>query len=385
MNSRGKNYFIFVLGCQYNLYDREKIALGLDNLGLLPAKENNAHLIVALACSVRQKAVDRLVGKIRNWRKLPSQPKIIITACVLPEDRKKIAPLVDLIADSQDFIANSEKYLAVLGWPIKKSTSRNPYPLAQSAEGAYVAITAGCNNFCTYCAVPYTRGKETSRTVQEILGEIESLTKTGVKKFVLLGQNVNSFGLSDWQPRDLRKNKNQKGLAWSKTNPSPFVKLLRSIEKIKDAEQISFLSPNPQDFSRDLVDWLAESTKFSGNLHLPLQSGSDKILAKMNRRYSSKEYWELVKKIQKRVPKIVLSTDIMVGFPNETLADFQKTFTLVEKCGFQKAFIACYSPRPGTTAAKLLKDNVPLSVKKERFRKLDRLINKTQSKVKKAG
>lgn len=370
-----KGYYIFTLGCQYNYYDRERIALKLDSLGMLPSKEGVADLIVALACSVRQKPVDRLMGKIRNWQKSPRKPRIIVTACVLPADRRKIASLVDFLVPPEEFIKNTEKYLKVLGFKCKSSEMKKIFPLAEEKDGVYVTITAGCNNFCTFCAVPYTRGRETSRPAPDILREIESLTKKGVKKIVLLGQNVNSYGLSDWQPRDLRKNRDKTGRFWSKTRPSPFVKLLRKIEEIPSIEKISFLSPNPQDISLDLIDWLGSSPKFSGRLHLPLQSGSDKILARMNRRYSSKEYLELVRKIKQKLPDIVLSTDIMVGFPGETEADFKKTVELVKKIGFQKAFIAPYSPRPGTTATKLLKDDVPYKEKKRRFRILDQLIN----------
>ena len=193
----------------------------------------------------------------------------------------------------------------------------------------------------------------------------------------LLGQNVNSYGLSNWQPRDLRKNRDKTGRAWTKDNPSPFVQLLRKIDGIIGVKKVSYLSPNPQDMSDDLIDWMKTSKKYSRELNLPLQAGNDEVLKRMNRRYSTKEYLELVEKIKKAVPDIWLSTDIIVGFPGETFDQFTDTVNLAKQVGFKKAFISQYSPRLGTTAAKIYKDDVPQTEKKRRWTVLNKLINQS--------
>jgi len=193
---------------------------------------------------------------------------------------------------------------------------------------------------------------------------------------ILLGQNVNSFGLSDFTPRDLRKNRSPQGKKWTKDHPSPFVGLLYKLGNIREIEKISFLSPNPQDMSADLIDWMRNSGKFSRILNLPLQAGSDNVLARMNRRYSQKEYLDLVDKIRRAVPDIYLSTDIIVGFPGETEKDFKETIKVVRRCQFDKAYIAMYSPRAGTASARLYEDNVSSATKKKRWQKLNRMINK---------
>lgn len=373
-------YYLFILGCQYNYYDGEKISQLLDSLGYFSVPEKDADLIITLACSVRQKAVDRILGKLKKWQSFSQKPKTIITACVLPKDQKFLEKRVDLIVGSEELIENLEKYLKKIGTPLParqgQALRAGQFPIFEAKEGAYIPITSGCNNWCTFCAVPITRGREISRSKEAILREVDFLAKKEVKKIVLLGQNVNSYGLSNFRPRDLRKNRDPKGKPWTKGHPSPFVELLREIEKNKGIEEISFLSPNPQDMSEDLIDWMKGSKKFSRRLNLPVQSGSDEILKRMNRRYSSREYLALVEKIKKAVPEIFLSTDIIVGFSGETEKDFQQTIDLVKKAQFKKAFIGKYSPRPGTASAKYFPDDVGWGIKKKRFEVLNKLINK---------
>lgn len=379
---RSLGYNLFIIGCQQNVYDGERIAFLLDRLGHFPTTEKDADLIIILSCSVRQKAVDRLWGKIGRWQKMIKHKKIIITACLLPKEKKLFKSVVD------DIVLPTE----IIDYLIKNYSSATSYklppsadpPLAEKANSlsdgflpkdrhhAYVPITIGCNNFCTFCAVPYTRGQEISRDESEIINEIRRLIESGIKEITLLGQNVNSYGLSDWKRRDLRKNRDRFNRSWSANNPSPFVTLLKKIEKI---EKISFLSPNPQDMSDDLINWMATSQIFSQELNLPLQSGDDEVLRRMNRRYNQKEYLNLVQKIRQAVPDIWLSTDIIVGFPGETKQQFQNTVNLVKQIGFNKAFVSQYSPRPGTVSAKIYSDDVPAKEKKRRWQILDQLIN----------
>ena len=373
-----KTYSIFAIGCQQNWYDAEKIAHTLDLLGLFPETADNADLIVILSCSVRQKSVDKLYGFINKWRKLKSR-HIILTACILPEDKKTFATKVEAIIEDQkiyqyliDSIPHSDK-VTLSDLPSDHHKEGLNVELVQ--DHAFVPITFGCNNYCTFCAVPHTRGREVSRPKTLILAELNKLYKKGIKKITLLGQNVNSYGLSDFTPRDLRKNKDRSGISWTKTNPSPFVELLWDIEKNFALESLSFLSPNPQDFANDLIDFMKHSKTFSKTINLPLQSGNDKVLKQMNRRYTSKEYLALVKKIRAAVPDIAISTDIIVGFPNETKANFEDTIKLCKAAKFNKAFIGIFSPRPGTTAAKIYQDNVALKEKKRRFKVLDELVN----------
>ncbi|KKQ90600.1 MAG: radical SAM methylthiotransferase, MiaB/RimO family protein [Berkelbacteria bacterium GW2011_GWA2_38_9] len=374
MHSYGYN--VLVLGCQHNVYDGEKIAHVLDQLGHFSTSERDADLIIILSCSVRQKAIDRIHGKIGYWRKLKKPKKVIITACVLPKEKEIFKPVVDAIVPPTEIIDYLIKnYQIVTSNATRVTPTKIKDFIPKDCKHAYVPITIGCNNFCTYCAVPFTRGREASRLESEILLEIENLANTGISEITLLGQNVNSFGLSDWNPRDLRKNRDKTGRAWSGVNPSPFVILLDQIEKTGKIQKLSFLSPNPQDMSDDLLDWMAKSSIFSHELNLPVQSGDDEVLHRMNRRYSRQEYLDLVKKIKKAVPNIWLSTDVIVGFPGETIEQFENTVNLVKQVGFKKAFIGQYSPRPGTISAKLYVDDIPQKEKKRRWKVLDDLIN----------
>ncbi len=380
---RLKSYSIFAIGCQQNWYDAEKIAHTLDLLKLFPENVDTADLVVVLACAVRQKSVDKLYGFINKWRKSKISRHIVLTACVLPEDKLTFKSKVDAIVEDQKIHQYLINLISPQISPQKKFSPAN-LPASHHPEGlnlklnedhAFVPITFGCNNFCTFCAVPHTRGRETSRPKTIILAEINKQLKLGIKKITLLGQNVNSYRLSDFNPRDLRKNKDRSGAKWSKSNPSPFVELLRDIEKFEELESLSFLSPNPQDIASDLIDYMGTSKKFSRTLNLPLQSGSDKVLKQMNRRYTTKEYLALVKKIRAAVPDIAISTDIIVGFPNETKKDFQATVDICQKIKFNKIFIGIFSARRGTTAAKIYKDNVELREKKRRFKVLNELVN----------
>lgn len=373
-------YHFFILGCQFNYYDAARIASKLDALGGIRGKLTDADIVVTLACSVRQKAVDKLIGHIKNWRALNPKVKIIVGACVLPADRPRLAKRVETIADSIVLKSKTAQILKSVGIKYHRAdaticapTNISEYQLYNDLC-AYLTVTSGCNNFCTYCAVPYTREREFSYPATGIVKEARALAEGGITHIILLGQNVNSYGLSQYTPRDLRKNRSPEGKLWTANNPSPFVKLLKRLELVPKLEKISFLSPNPQDMSSDLIGWMKNSPKFSRELNLPLQSGSNRVLTQMNRRYSQKEYLALVRRIRYAVPDISLSTDIIVGFPGETKEEFNDTVSVARLCRFNKAFISMYSPRTGTAAAKI-EDDVPHTEKKRRWSVLEELIN----------
>lgn len=377
-SKRPTSYAVYAIGCQQNWYDAERAAQWCDALGMLPASPSEAELVIVLSCSVRQKAMDRLYGLIGTWRKHPPLKTIVVTACILPTDRVTLKPLVDAIIPDQQLETWLRDRYGALPAPTTTPTTLG-VNFAAAPNHAFVPITLGCNNFCTFCAVPHTRGREQSHPVEIITREIESQIKQGKTAITLLGQNVNSYGLSDFAPRDLRKNKDQTGRLWTADHPSPFVALLRTLETLPGLTHLSFLSPNPQDISVDLIDWMAKSSLFSRTLNLPLQSGSDTVLKRMNRRYSQTEYLTLVDAIRTAVPDILLSTDIIVGFPGETDDDFAATLEVARHAKFSKVFIGIYSPRPGTTAAKLYPDDVLYSVKHQRYTILNDLINKQET------
>lgn len=378
-------YHLFILGCQQNYYDAERIAHFLDEMGYVCDDEKNADLIIVLACSVRQSAVDRIYGKLQQWKNQDNDKTVILTACVLPTDRKKLEERVDAIIETDKIekelprilnnMVNNAVVPAEAGIQIKKNYIPDSRLRGNDNKKrhAFLSIMSGCDNFCSYCAVPYTRGRERSRPMDEIICEAKTLVKNGTREITLLGQNVNSYNHKVKSQKSKSKNTNQNSKLLESKNY--FVKLLKELEEIKRLEKISFLTSHPKDMSRSLIEWMGKSKKFSRELHLPVQSGDDEILKKMNRHYTAAQYLNLVKQIRKFCPEIKLSTDIIVGFPGETEKQFENTIRLRRKIGFKKAYVSQYSPRPDTVAAKL-KDDVPKSEKKRRWQVLDRMINK---------
>lgn len=378
------NYYIFVLGCQYNYYDATRIAHLLEKMGYVLSSEKDADIIIVLSCSVRQKGIDRIFGKIKNWHKLPQCPKIIITACILDNDKKKLADKVDIIIDSKNIEIELEKWLnhQTIKLSEKSSSSlankqfNSFLPCNESKDIAYIPIMQGCDNFCTYCAVPYTRGREVSRSEKEIMNEIKNQLNNGYKKILLLGQNVNSFGLRP------KVTSNKLNVA---SNKIPFSKLLEKIDQINGNFKYNFMSSNPHDFTDDLIKTLSKSTKWEKVLHLPLQSGDDEILKKMNRKYTSNQYLSLIENCKLKIPaspaggkNLSVTTDIIVGFPSETNQQFQNTIKLCKKIGFSKVYVSQYSPRPQTVSAKTMLDDVTKEEKKRRWQIINNLINKNK-------
>ncbi len=348
-------YFILTYGCQANYADSERIAKKLENAGHKKTdKIEKADLIVLNACSVRQSAMHRVYSKINKYsaqgRSASGGKKIILAGCVLPADRKKLKNKVAEIWHPDEY------FNPPAGGPVYSNPS-----------SALVPIMTGCNNFCSYCAVPYTRGREKSRPAKEIIKEVKNLIKRGYKEIWLLGQNVNSY-------RSAGKNSSAEASAKADYIIN-FSQLLKTINDLPGKFKINFLTSHPKDMSDKLIKIIAKCEKVSKEIHLPLQSGDDTILKKMNRKYTIGRYKNLVKKIRKYIPSAKISTDIIVGFPGETKKQFENTVKAAKEIKFSKAYISQYSPRPGTASAKL-KDDIPRQEKKRRWKILDTLINK---------
>lgn len=384
-----KRYFIKTFGCQANKSDSERIAGDYQARGFSPSDTwQAADEIVINTCSVRQRAEDRVKGFLLNVekhfseKKEPEQagrarcrssdrPKVILTGCMIHHGAKNLKrdlPGIDEVL------------------PIGEVGFNSPAVRSDKVH-AFVPISSGCNSFCTFCIVPYSRGREKSRPMAEILSEVEGLAAAGYGEITLLGQNVNSYGLekAGIGYRKLLMNREGFSLADIPPNQSqyfppdgipPFVSLIRRISQVDQIKKINFLTSNPWDFVDELIVEIAANPKVSRFIHLPVQSGSDRILSLMNRGYTHTDYLDLINKIKKAIPDVTFGTDIIVGFPGETDADFGQTVDLVKSIDFQVAFVAQYSPRPGTAAWRIYPDDVPAKVKKERFRILEELTNR---------
>ena len=381
--NEGKNlkYTVLTMGCQLNENDSERIAGMAQAMGYTKtANIEEANLIVFNTCCVRENAEDRLFGKLGEVKKYKAKNHAIIAigGCMMQEKHivdklKQSYPYFDIVfgthtlhkfaKDLYEAIVNNERIEDILdidgdvieGIPVKRDDKYK----------ASVLIMNGCNNFCTYCIVPYVRGRERSRRAEEIIAEVKCLAKEGYKEITLLGQNVNSY----------MRVEREKGEDVGEINS--FAKLLEALENIDGIERIRFVSPHPKDFTDDVIDVIAKSKKICKIIHLPLQSGSTEVLKKMNRKYTKEQYLELVQKIKNKIPDVVFSTDIIVGFPEETEKDFEDTLDVVEKVNFEQVFMFIYSRRVGTPADKM-ENQVPEEVKHERF---DRLKKLADSKV----
>ena len=328
-----KNFFVRTFGCAQNVADSQRIRAKYLMDGYREVYNyKEADVIIINSCIVRESAENRVYGLIDNIRKSNSPAggkKIIVTGC-LAGISKKIKGVDEVM-------------------PIDK-ISYDIKPIREDQETALIPISFGCNNFCSYCIVPYARGRERSRSEKEILAEVDEVMANGYKKVLLIGQNVNSW------------------------NKDKFYQLLEKVAQ-KDLEKISFVSSNPWDFSDKLIEVIGKYPNIDRLIHLPLQSGDDEILKKMNRRYTSQEYLDLVKKIKDKVEGVRFSTDIIIGFPTETEKQFQNTVEVCKKVGYEIAYVNKYSPRRGTVSAKMYPDDIPQKVKKERWRVLDELVN----------
>lgn len=409
-------YFIQTFGCQANKADSERIAGTLENRGMQAADTiEEADHIVINTCMIREKAENRVYGLVNNLakRKL-SEPKlkIVVTGCMIGMAmRDKTGRFFKKIRDAMPQV---DEFL-----PIEEVGFDNA-PVRTNTTHAWIPISNGCNNFCTFCVVPFTRGREISRPFHEIVHEVEELVRRGYTEITLIGQNVNSYGAdlvlgkdNIQVLRDLsvgtyfqgesvkRKGESNKQVipfeGYGLPNgikiapiyvkhlgrlriPTLFPYLLEEVCKVEGLLKVDFISSNPWDFSDELIETIEKNKKIVRHLHLPIQSGNNEVLKRMNRWYSREEYIDLIKKIRKAIPEMTFSTDIIVGFCGETEEQFQSTVDLVKEIGFSKAYVAIYSDRPMTAAHKAYQDNVPHPVKKKRWAILEKMINRENLK-----
>lgn len=370
METKQKTYYIFNYGCQMNASDTEHYAGQLEELGYMPAEDFHvADVIIVNTCCVRESAEKKIAGKIGELKNVKNKnPEVVIcvAGCMAQKDGEKLLkkhPQVDLLLGTayvNDFKNILTDYLAdrkgalYTDLTIHQSEFEGKM-VRQSPFSAWIPIMYGCNNFCTYCIVPYVRGRERSRAIENIVAEIEQAVKEGYKEFTLLGQNVNSYG-KDFGEKDA------------------FAKLLRRVNEIDGVERVRYMTSHPRDMNEEVIKAVAECEHVCENFHVPFQAGSDEILRKMNRGYTREKYLELIKMIRSYVPDAAITTDIIVGFPGETEQDFEDTLALVQEVGFDAAFTFIYSKRSGTPAAKM-EGQVPLDVKKDRLNRLMEVQN----------
>lgn len=368
-----KKFFIQTFGCQMNEHDSEVMAGLLEERFYVPTKDiKEADFILLNTCCIREKAESKVLSMLGSLKKIKEKkPSLIVGVCGCMIQQKNIVPkilhacpFVNLMFGTNNMNRLPE-YLEKIeknGQPIYEivdEDSSADLQLPASREypfKAFVNIMYGCNNFCTYCIVPYVRGRERSRKKEDIIAEVRRLVEDGVVEVMLLGQNVDSYG-NDF------------------AEPISFASLLKEIDDIPGIERIRFMTSHPKDFSLELIDVIKNSKHICHSLHLPVQSGSNEVLRRMNRKYTREHYLEIVRAMREAIPDVALTTDIIVGFPGETEEQFQETVDLVETVGFDNAFSFIYSKRPGTAAEKF-EDQIPLDIKKERLQRLNDVLSK---------
>lgn len=369
-------YSLFILGCQQNRHDAVVAERALQGLGYTTGPENAADVIVVLACSVRQHAVDRIHGKLNMWAGQTPKPKVIITGCVLKEDRQKLEGKVAAIMEAEEI--SEATFLPIVGRAKVSDMKLVEETKADNNGIAYIPVMLGCNYFCTYCAVPFTRGAERSRNLSDILAEAEAAIQNGASEIQLLGQTVNSYGRDRRCP--VPEQSPRPGAALTHHLPEPdfpdFAALIQAVAALPGDFTVSFLSPYPTEFSDDSIKVIAENPKISKCVHLPVQSGDNEVLRRMNRRYTRETYIEIAKRLLRQIPGCTLTTDIIVGFPGETEAQFERTVALCREIPFAQVFLGKYSSRAGTVATRFFQDDVPKAEKERRWRVLNDMINK---------
>ena len=365
---KNKKYFLKTYGCQMNVHDSEELRAHLENLGAISTEElDEADIVVLNTCAIRENAHDKVFGYLGRCKHIKEKRDLILCLCgcmaqeesVTTEIREKY-PYVDIVFGTHNIhelpklIIEHKNKQDIEVYSIEGNVYENiPYK-RDSKISAWVNIMYGCDKFCTYCIVPYTRGKQRSRKSKDIIKEVNDLVKCGYLEITLLGQNVNAYG------KDLE-------------NEISFAKLLESVAK-SGIKRLRFVTSHPWDFTDEMIDIIAKYDNIMPYIHLPLQSGSSKILKLMGRRYTKEEYLNLYNKMKEKIPGVAITTDIIVGFPNETEEDFSETLDVVKKCEFDSAYTFIYSPRVGTPAAKM-KDSVSLETKEKRLQELNKLIN----------
>ena len=379
-NGRKLKYYILTMGCQLNENDSEKLSGMLEKMGYSKTEEiKDADIVMFNTCCVRENAEEKLFGKVGEVKKQKEQNGTIIAigGCMMQEEHiiqklKQSYPYVDIIfgthtlhklpKDLYRALEENRKIRDVIdidgeiieGLPISRNDNIK----------ASVTIMNGCNNFCSYCIVPYVRGRERSRSPRDIIEEIRGLASKGYKEITLLGQNVNSY-------LRVEREKNIEFEEYEGVNS--FATLLRAVNKIEGIEIIRFVSPHPKDFTDDVIEAIKDCEKVCKIIHLPLQSGSTNVLKVMNRRYSKEQYLNLVEKMENKIPNVKFTTDIIVGFPGETEEDFEDTLDVVEKVKFEQVFMFIYSRRVGTPADRM-ENQIPEEIKHKRFDRLKALV-----------
>ena len=379
-NNKDLKYCILTMGCQLNENDSEKLCGMLEEMGYTKTDNfEDANIALFNTCCVRENAEDKLFGKLGELKRIKEKNGTIIAigGCMMQEQHiidkiKQSYPFVDVIFGTHTLyrfpedlfkaLQTKEKIKDVIdidgevfeGLPIKRDSNIK----------ASVTIMYGCNNFCTYCIVPYVRGRERSREPRDIINEVRELAKEGYKEITLLGQNVNSY-------LRVEREKNIPFEEYEGVNS--FATLLKAINKIDGIERIRFVSPHPKDFTDDVIDAIASSDKVCKLIHLPLQSGNTKVLKEMNRKYTKEQYLDLVEKMKNKIPNLTLSTDIIVGFPGETDEEFEDTLDVVRKVKFEQVYMFIYSRRVGTPGDRM-PNQVPEEIKHKRFNRLKELV-----------
>lgn len=380
-----KKYFIKTFGCQQNVADSERLASYYEARGYVPASDmETSDVLILNTCVIRDKAEERVYGLLRSLEeRLGSEnmPHVVVTGCLVGSAARE--PSGKMMKRLQKRLPQAEILpLEDIGFEYTPKRSKK--------REASIVISNGCNNYCAFCIVPFARGKERSRAYGDILQEVEEAVKNGFPEIMLLGQNVNSYGadflgetLKEGELYELPHGKQVKPVMVTHLGrhriPTLFPYLLQDVAAVSGVEKVTFLSSNPWDFSDELIQVMAEYKNINRVLHLPVQAGSNAIIKRMNRWYTREQYLELVAKLRKAIPDIKITTDIIVGFPGETLEDFEATKAIVQEADFSQTFIAWYSARPGTAATRGMIDDVPIEEKKRRFRELDALAYKGES------
>lgn len=378
---KNKYFKISTYGCQMNENDSEKISGMLKELGYSPTDEDNiADIVILNTCSVRENADDKVFGHLGNYKRVKEKnPNMILCVCgcmmqqeTIVNQIKKKYKQVDLIFGTHnlhlfpELLSNylERKEMIVDIWDQGQSIVEDIPTERRYSFKAYVSVMHGCNNFCSYCIVPYTRGRERSRNPESILKEVQMLASTGCKEITLLGQNVNSYGKT-------------------LDEPISFAHLLRILCKVDGLERIRFMTSHPKDLSDDLILTIKEEEKVCNHIHLPFQSGNSRVLKVMNRKYTKEDYIGLVEKIRRTIPDIAISTDIIVGFPGETEEEFEDTIDVVKKCEFDASFTFLYSVRSGTPAENM-EEQIDDKVKHDRLNRLLEVQNEVGRKLNQA-
>jgi len=372
-------YFVWTIGCQMNKAESQRIAGYLDSAGYQAATSfSDADLVVLNTCVVRQSAENKVLGTLGLLQGLKNEHpnlQILVTGCLVnsnTQELKRRFPHVDLLfkpGDYPELIAWGQKQ----GMPVEQRLLRYPFAALRASTPcndaqmpsslcALIPVIQGCDNFCSYCIVPYRRGREVSRPLEEIVCDVEELARQGIKEVTLLGQNVDSYG------HDL-------------PGHPDLADLLNELNSIDDLVRIRFLTNHPKDISLKLIDAVASLNKVCEHLELPVQAGDDDILKAMRRGYTVERYRELVHTIRRKIPQISLSTDIIVGFPGETEEQFEHSLSLLKEMRFDVIHVAAYSPRPGTIAWREYQDNIPVEIKKERLNKIEELQAAVASEI----